>query len=497
MKGVLALTAVGLALRLWDIGRESMWLDEAGRVAIASLPLVDIAHGVAVVELSPPLYHYLLHFWMRLAGDGDVAVRLFSALLVVPTVPICWSIGAAVAGRRIALGTAGLAAVSPFAVHYGQEAAMYALLLPLSAAALRSAIGVLSGPRDQRARWLVAYVILAVLSLYTHYYAVFLIGCVAMVGVGHSVARRSLHGIVLWIAAHAVIGLAFAPWLPVFTQQVGLAASIEEWGGVGVGEAVSQWAGAILADGAVDLPSALSVAVVVLGVALGCWRIRSSGPLGWLLAALVVVPLALAIIAGGFLHSFRERGFLAVAVAPWLLVVVGILGTEAEGRSLRWLSGLQLTKDLGPVVLGSGLAAAIAVGLMGHFAERKEDWRTAAALVAASATPPDSIFFVHFGGALPFDRYFPGAQPRVGLPASFDWSDGYTARYRVTMDDVVVRALPSLSGSRQAWAVLSHDAGRGSEYLIAALDDWGTRVEDHRLDGVRVLRYLRAASVDS
>jgi hypothetical protein len=59
----------------------------------------------------------------------------------------------------------------------------------------------------------------------------------------------------------------------------------------------------------------------------------------------------------------------------------------------------------------------------------------------------------------------------------------------VTADDVATRAAPALASSTQAWAILSHDAGRGSEFLVAALDAWGARVEEHRLQGVTVLRY--------
>lgn len=77
---LVALTVVAVGVRLHDIGRESLWLDEAGRAAIATLPLGEILSAVAVVELSPPLYHLLLHLWGRLAGDGDISLRLFSAL---------------------------------------------------------------------------------------------------------------------------------------------------------------------------------------------------------------------------------------------------------------------------------------------------------------------------------------------------------------------------------------------------------------------------------
>jgi hypothetical protein len=112
------------------------------------------------------------------------------------------------------------------------------------------------------------------------------------------------------------------------------------------------------------------------------------------------------------------------------------------------------------------------LGLAHHFREEKEDWRGAAAHVAARAGRTDPILFVHFGGALAFEHYFIGLQPDgvtdrirqplLGLPQTFRWEDGYHAPYRVGPADVQ-RLLPSLLADQQrVWLVLSHDDGRGS-----------------------------------
>ena len=147
--------------------------------------------------------------------------------------------------------------------------------------------------------------------------------------------------------------------------------------------------------------------------------------------------------------------------------------------------------------LGLVLVVATIMGLHHHYGERKEDWRGAATLVAAGSRPDDPIFFVHFGAQLPFDRYFTGPQPRIGLPADFRWEDGYTARYRVTLDDVQRRVPPILAGRSQAWVVLSHDAGRGGEKVLAFLDRWGNRAADHSLQGIRVVRFQRGPGAES
>lgn len=489
---LVGLAFIALLLRLWQIDRESFWLDEAGRAAIAALPFNEIAHGVAVVELSPPLYHYLLAVWIRLAGDGDASVRLLSALLAVPSVALGWSLGRAVAGPAVGLGLAALVAVSPFAVHYGQEAAMYGLLLPLGMATIRAAVGAVGGDastaagRAARSRWLLAYVALGTLSLYTHYYAAFLLLTVGVVGIAHSIARRSRHGAIIWLAAHIVIGLAFVPWVPTLLSQAGLAASVGDWSGVGPGEALVNWSAALFADEPAagwSIPIPLIVAIV--GGVIGAWRLRDSGPIVWLMVGLVVIPLVLATVASGFFHSFRERGFIAVAPASWLLVVSAVFADGPPGPTAR----LRVLDAASRALVVAGLGFVTAVGLWYHYVEMKEDWRSAAAIVAADVRPGDPIFFVHFASQIPFDRYFRGSQPRIGLPESFDWRDGYRARYLVAPDDVARRVPPALVGSNQAWAVFSHDGGRGSEHLLAALDRWGTRAGDRGFVGVRVLRY--------
>jgi hypothetical protein len=198
-----------------------------------------------------------------------------------------------------------------------------------------------------------------------------------------------------------------------------------------------------------------------------------------MLLALTVLPLLVAIVAAGPLHSFRERGFLVAAAAPWLLVVAGVALGPWRGRF----------QILARIVLGIGLAAATVMGLQYHRAEQKEDWRAAAGLVALQADSSDPVFFVHFGSQVAFDRYFAGPQPRVGLPGSFDWDSGYTAPYRVTPADVEQRVPPALEGRRAAWVVLSHDAGRGSSLLVDYLDRRATRLSDVRYRGVRVLWY--------
>jgi hypothetical protein len=538
-----AIIAVGLVARLVDVGRESLWLDEAGRVAIATLPLPELLHGVAVIELSPPLYHLLLHGWVRLVGEGDVAVRVLSALMIVPTAVAAWWLGRTLGGRPVAAALALLASVSPFAVHYGQEAAMYALLLALSSAALACLARYLSASALSGWRLPLAYLLLAVLALYTHYYAVLFFlaaGVVWLVralgaarqrdrwadlahfaspmtgergenpratpsgqvgepeGVGAAGStevraasrggRRALArpgrwsgcgGAMLlqWAVVHGLMFGAVLPWGAVAAAQSDVATSIDGWRGSSLSDALGQWSTIVFLDVAGAWPGIASATLLVAAAALGAWRLRGR-TVAWLLPALcLVLPIAAAALLGPL---YRERGFITVAPALWGLVAVGVAGPGGRGRVDVCLR----------LALGVSVAAATLAGLAAHQVERKEQWREAAALVAERAQPGAPIFFIHYGTQVAFDRYFAGPQPRVGLPHAFTWAQGFRAPYRVTPNAVARRVPSALSGVGQAWVVLSHDEGRGTDLLLAELDRWGTVVVDERgLYAIRVLAY--------
>ena len=67
---LLIILIVGTFLRIYDLGSESVWLDEGFSVGIA---VRDIG---AIVEWSkndvhPPLYLIMLHYWINMFGKRE------------------------------------------------------------------------------------------------------------------------------------------------------------------------------------------------------------------------------------------------------------------------------------------------------------------------------------------------------------------------------------------------------------------------------------------
>jgi mannosyltransferase len=240
--GVLLLA---FGLRLYHIGAQSLWNDEGTSVALAARDLAAITQGAAN-DIHPPLYYYLLHFWMALFGNSELAVRALSALLGTLVVLLVFALGDLLAaavhqdGRRMGLLAALFAALSPFQVYYSQEARMYILTAFLGAASVYAFLRLLSGGQNARSGGnhrpyvTILYVIATILLLYSHYFAAtvlvvenlaflwwLLAGRKAQDGLEHDQSPARLAGLLMrWAALQAVVVAAYIPWLLLVREQL-------------------------------------------------------------------------------------------------------------------------------------------------------------------------------------------------------------------------------------------------------------------------------------
>jgi mannosyltransferase len=211
-----AAVLAGVALRFYT--RSDLWLDEALSVNIARLPLSGL-HTALRHDGAPPLYYALLHFWTRAFGTGDFAARSLSGILSVATLPLAWFAGQRLGGRRLAGFALLVVATSPYAIRYGTEARMYALLMLLVFAGYLAVVRALELPSLGR---LVLVAVVTGLLIYTQYWCFYLIavggGLLVVRGVraGAGAVRRSTARA---LGAVVIGGLTFIPWVPTFLYQ--------------------------------------------------------------------------------------------------------------------------------------------------------------------------------------------------------------------------------------------------------------------------------------
>jgi len=209
------------------VTRSELWFDEALSVNIARLPLSDLREALRH-DGAPPLYYVLLHVWIDAFGSGDAAVRAFSGIVSLATLPAMWFAGRRIGGRTVAWLAVVVMATSPYAIRYATESRMYALVMFLVAwgyVALRRALD-----RPSLGRLAVVAAIAALL-LYTQYWSFYLL---AVAGAWLLVRawrpsgpddRRAALGVIVAFVAAVIV---FLPWVSTFRYQ--LAHTGTPWG---------------------------------------------------------------------------------------------------------------------------------------------------------------------------------------------------------------------------------------------------------------------------
>jgi len=373
---VLLLAAAG-ALRVFHLGTESLWLDEAISVTIANDSFARIVDE-ASKDVHPPFYYFLLRVWLFIATPTEAGARLLSVLLSLCLIGAAYALARRLAGRGAALVTAALLTVSPFHIQFAQEARMYVLLALTGTLSMHTFLEafVLGTPRRG---WMAGYVIVTALMLYTQIYSTFTIAAqgVSMLLLVASRRVSLKHAAIPWAASVAAAVLLYSPWVSVLVRQ---ATRVQEGFWIpqlpwqNIFQPFHTYAGSI----------PLVILLSILAV-LGAWRYRSlagaidhsSAPvivlLAWTLCP-IVLPFLLSRIGSPI---FLPKYTIAASVPFAMLAACGTMALPRTGLRVAL------------VVLVATLAAW---PLSAYFTKpRKDGWRAAVAQMEALAQPGDLV----------------------------------------------------------------------------------------------------------
>jgi hypothetical protein len=206
---LLAVILLAFGLRAYDLGRKELWFDEAVSASIASRGLAGIISYTQNAPFEhPPLYYLGLHLWTQVAGSTEFALRYFSVFWGVLLSPLLYRFTTPWGGRRLALLTSLLAAVSVTYLIHSHLARMYTLLPFLGTLSLLCFFRGLSGRRHL---WWLAYFFTVGAGVATHYYFTLLM----LVPVGFLILSWPRYRRLLgpFLAIHVGAGLLILAWL--------------------------------------------------------------------------------------------------------------------------------------------------------------------------------------------------------------------------------------------------------------------------------------------
>lgn len=211
---------VGLILRLINLN-QSLWLDEAVQ-AVTSQRSFSYIFSELTGDFHPPLFHFLMHYWVRLFGTSEIVLRIPSLISGVVTILVIYKIGKLLWEDQVALIAATFLATAPFHIYYSQEVRMYSLGTLLTSLSvyffLKISLSESQKDKTYSPRFsldAVGFVITSVLALYTDYY--FLLIIIAQMLAGWLFSKKRFNNFLLL----SFIALSFLlPIFPLFFSQI-------------------------------------------------------------------------------------------------------------------------------------------------------------------------------------------------------------------------------------------------------------------------------------
>jgi hypothetical protein len=487
--GALVTALLALWLRTHQLAGQSYWYDEGISVSLAARSLAQITRDAAA-DIHPPVYYYLLHFWIKLAGNGEYAVRFLSAALGVVAVCLIYQLGKRLFSPSVGLVAALLAALSPLAVYYGQEARMYSLLLALTCLWSLGWLWLLeqreplAGGRRTYLPW-VAYIALGIVSVYTHYFAFFLLAFYNVWTFGSRLKERRF--LLVWAASQAVIVLSFVPWLAAmsFGQLSSFQSDVSQTPLADIAlrafDDFTLGHKAIVAESA-RMPFVGMIVAAIIGAILGGARSRR----GLAMATLYLMIPILAILMLSLTRSAYQARLVMLAL-PGLLLLFAF-GVVALGRLAHHVAGGGRRGQVLGLAVGSAALAILVLPtnaslqlLYGDEQWRRDDYRGLVQHITANAKPSDAIVLDSPGQIDTFALYYAGQQRYYPLPSQLPIDEAGT-------ESELREILTNHSG---LWAVLWGTAGPDPNNFVERwLDANAFKATDSWYGGVRLAYYL-------
>jgi 4-amino-4-deoxy-L-arabinose transferase-like glycosyltransferase len=231
------------ALRLQALTLQNIWWDEARNIDVALRPFTQVATAPEL-DIHPPVYFWLLHFWLRGLGFQTMVeptilafgARMLSVVAAMVATALLYPLGRRLGSPLAGLYTVAIAGFVPFWLAESQEARMYTVGFALLTAAAYFLLKITGDWRlesdhpdvDNRVSnfqssvsTYLAFVLLTAAALLTHYNAVFILvawyGWWGIVALLQPKRWRAVRTVLLCGVA---MSLLVAPVLPIALRQI-------------------------------------------------------------------------------------------------------------------------------------------------------------------------------------------------------------------------------------------------------------------------------------
>ncbi|MCK9578840.1 MAG: glycosyltransferase family 39 protein [Methanoregula sp.] len=399
MQLLLSLSIVGFFLRFYNLGFNSLWLDEATTLNVSKASFLEIWQTSVSGEFHPPLFNWITHI-MLMFGQSEVILRLVPAIFGTLAIPVFYLIGKELRDKNVGIISAALLTVSYFGIFYSQEARAYSMVLFVFSLAVLFYLRALR--TNTLSDWAL-FGIFSAIAVWTHYYTLIAIGVIYL----HAIfmlrdrLKKGLGEAKYLLASVGIMTVISLPLLIlVIERYFTLTASAPTYGVLGpvlIQETIVRFSG-----GYSQFSGIIAVVYFILMVAGLVFLISENRNKALLWGMLLVLPLAISIVLSSKM-TMNPRYLIYLLPVYFTVIAMAypLIHKLIPDRKALYAFVLVI------LIINVPLLA----GYYGSFV--KEDWRGLAAIVQSETQDGDLVVLAPGYMSQPFDYYYSNATDRT------------------------------------------------------------------------------------
>jgi mannosyltransferase len=167
---LVSLIISGVILRFYNLGYNSLWLDEAVTYDTSIKSFGEIWTIISSGDFNPPLFYWIEHVMLFL-GNNEFILRIIPAILGILTIPLFYLVGKELLDRNVGILAAALLAFSSFHIYYSQEARAYSAMLFFASLSI---LFFLKAVQENDSKKWILFGLFSAVAFWLHFYVIVL-----------------------------------------------------------------------------------------------------------------------------------------------------------------------------------------------------------------------------------------------------------------------------------------------------------------------------------
>jgi uncharacterized membrane protein len=211
----------GIFLRFKGMVFQSLWLDEITSI-LSSAPSKSLSAIISHYQGDPhpPLFFFILHYWMGLFGYNEFSARLLVVIIGSLSVLAAYFLGKECFNRNTGLIASVIVAFNYFNLRFSHEVRPYILLCLASTMSYTFFIRLI---KHQTKKNIIFYSLSSAFMIYTHYYGIFVLLSQIIFLLFYFFSEEKISWMKIlksFTISGAIILILYTPWIPTILKMI-------------------------------------------------------------------------------------------------------------------------------------------------------------------------------------------------------------------------------------------------------------------------------------